>query len=93
MEAIYAALILHRMNKEITEENIIKILDSVEIGYDELDVKKIIIALAGTDIDTIIKEHAQVFVPQEIEEPEEEIVEDKDDDDEEDPIGLTKLFG
>jgi len=54
MEYIYAALLIHRAGKEISEENITKILSSVEVEIDESRVKALIAALDGVDIDDAI---------------------------------------
>ena len=50
MEYIYAALLLHRLGKEITEENLKKVVESTGIEADETKIKTLIASLKGVDI-------------------------------------------
>ena len=55
MESIYAALLLHKADKKITEANIEKILTAAGIEIDKTEITKLIAGLKGTKIDEIIK--------------------------------------
>lgn len=62
MELIYAAMLLHRAKKEINEENVKKVMQSVGIQKNDAEVKALIAALNGVDIEKAIKEAATVAV-------------------------------
>jgi len=51
MEYIYAALLLHNSEKEITEDGITAILGAAGVEADKGRVKALISALSGVDID------------------------------------------
>lgn len=55
MESIYAALLLHKANKKITEANVEKILTAAGVEIDKTEITKLIAGLKGTKIDEIIK--------------------------------------
>ena len=55
MEYIYAALLLHRLKKEISEENIRKIVQAVGVNPDEVKVKALVSALSEVNIDEALK--------------------------------------
>jgi large subunit ribosomal protein L12 len=55
MEYVYAALLLHYGKQEITEENIIKVLQAAGIQVDEVRVKALVAALKEVNIDEAIK--------------------------------------
>ena len=50
MEYIYAALLLHRTGKEITEEHLKKVITATGSEVDEAKVKTLIASLKGVDI-------------------------------------------
>ena len=52
MEYIYAALLLHKLGKEVDEEAITKILQASGAKVDESKVKSLVASLKGVDIDT-----------------------------------------
>ena len=54
MESIYAALLLHKASKKITEANIEKILKAVDVDVDKTQITKLIAGLKGKKIDEII---------------------------------------
>ncbi len=62
MELIYAAMLLHRAKKDINEENIKKVIHAVGIQKTDAEVKALVAALNGVDIDKAIKEAATVAV-------------------------------
>ena len=51
MEAIYAALLLHKSGKPIDEEHINKVLHAGGSVVDESKVKSLVASLKGVDID------------------------------------------
>ena len=55
MESIYAALLLHKANKKITEANVEKILTAAGVEIDKTEITKLIAGLKGTKIDEVIK--------------------------------------
>ena len=58
MESIYAALLLNKANKKITEANIEKILKAVDVTVDKAQLTKVVAGLKETDIETIISSAA-----------------------------------
>ncbi len=50
MEYIYAALLLHKLNQSINEENLKKVLSAAGAHVDEAKVKTLIHSLKGVDI-------------------------------------------
>ncbi len=55
MEYIYAALLLHRLGKELTEENIKKVVKAAGVEPDEVKVKALVAALNEINIDEALK--------------------------------------
>ncbi|OYT61700.1 MAG: 50S ribosomal protein P1 [Thermofilum sp. ex4484_15] len=105
MEYVYASLLLHHAGKEITEDNVKKILSAVGISVDEARVKALVAALKEVDIDEAIKAAtiptvapvAPATAPAE-EKPKEEVKkeekeEKKEVSEEELAEGLSALFG
>ncbi len=62
MELIYAAMLLHRAKKDINEDNVKKVIHAVGIEKTDAEVKALVAALNGVDIDKAIKEAATVAV-------------------------------
>ncbi|HDM67127.1 MAG TPA: 50S ribosomal protein P1 [Thermoplasmatales archaeon] len=58
MEYIYGAMLLHSAGKEITEENLKKVLTAAGIEVDEARVKALAASLEGVDIEEAIKSAA-----------------------------------
>ena len=56
MEYIYATLLLHKLGKEITDENIKKVIDAAGGSFDEARAKTVVASLKGVDIDKALKE-------------------------------------
>jgi len=50
MEYVYAALLLHKTGKEITEENLKKVITATGAEVDESKIKTLIASLKGVDI-------------------------------------------
>jgi len=55
MEYIYAAMLLHKAEKEINEENLSQVLTAAGITVDSMRVKALMASLAEVDIDEAIK--------------------------------------
>ena len=106
MEYIYAALLLHKLDKEITEDSVSKIIEASGIKPDGVKVKALASALGEVNIEDVLKNSvlpaaAPVAAP--VAEPDksssEETKEDKkseaaDEKKEEEALsGLSSLFG
>ena len=55
MEYVYAALMLHKLKKDITEENVISIVKASGAEVNEAKVKSLVASLADVDIEDAIK--------------------------------------
>ena len=55
MEYVYAAMLLHKAGKEISEENVSNILTAAGITVDAVRVKALVASLSEVDIDDAIK--------------------------------------
>jgi len=64
MDYVYAALFLHSAGKEINEENLKKLSESVGIQVDEIKIKALVAALKQVNIDEILKSAATAPVAQ-----------------------------
>jgi len=104
LEYIYAAMLLHRAGKPITEENLSAVLHAAGVNVDANRVKALVAALSEVDIDEVIKTAAAVPMaapaapaPAEAEEKveEEEKKEEKKEEEKEEEVleGLSALFG
>ncbi len=51
MEQIYAALLLHKLGKEINEAHMKKVLEAAGSNAEESQIKSLIASLKGVDID------------------------------------------
>lgn len=56
MEYLYAAMLLHRAGKQVTEEALAKVLDAAGVTTDKTKIKAVVAALSGVDVDKVIKE-------------------------------------
>lgn len=106
MEYIYAALILHNAEKDVTEQGITSILDAAGVDVDESRVKALVAALDGVDIESAIAQAAVAPVaataavtapaapaPEAAPEAEAEEEETKEEEEEAGMAGLGALFG
>jgi large subunit ribosomal protein L12 len=101
MEYIYAALLLHKAGKEITEDSIKKVVEATGVKTDDSRIKAVVGALEGVNIEEAIKNAmtmaAPVAVaPAQAEGKKEEKKEDKQEEkksEEEAAAGLGALFG
>ena len=55
MEYVYSALMLHKLKKEITEENVTSIVKASGTEVNEAKVKSLVAALADVNIEDAIK--------------------------------------
>jgi len=55
MENIYAAMLLHKAGKEITEDSVTNVLNAAGIRVDSIQVKALVASLSEVNIDEAIK--------------------------------------
>ncbi|MBU7044025.1 MAG: 50S ribosomal protein P1 [Theionarchaea archaeon] len=55
MEYIYATLMLDALEKEVTEENLKRIIEAAGATPDEIQIKQLLAALEGVDIKDAVK--------------------------------------
>ena len=55
MEYVYAALMLHKLQKEVTEENVTNVVKATGAEVNEAQVKALVASLADVDIEEAIK--------------------------------------
>ncbi len=55
MEYVYAALMLHKLQKEVTEENVTNIVKASGVEVNEAQVKALVASLADVNIEDAIK--------------------------------------
>ena len=58
MEYVYAVLLLHAAKKDITEDNVKKVLEAAGIAVDEVRLKALVAAVKEINIDEVIKSAA-----------------------------------
>ena len=62
MEYVYAALLLHKLQKEVSEENVSSVIKASGAEVNEAQVKSLVAALADVDIDEAVKAAPAVAV-------------------------------
>ena len=101
MEYVYAAMLLHKAGKEITEENLTEVLKAAGVNVEPAKVKALVASLSEIDIDEAIKS-APMFAAAPApaapaEEKKEEVKEEKKEEEEKEEEtaleGLGALFG
>lgn len=55
MEYIYASLLLHSAKKEISEDNLRKVLNAAGLEADDVRIKMVVAALKEVNIDEVLK--------------------------------------
>lgn len=55
MEYVYAAMLLHKAGKQVSEENLTQVLTAAGINVDAVRVKALVASLAEVNIDEAIK--------------------------------------
>lgn len=103
MEYVYAAMLLHKANKNITEDAVKKVLTAAGVEVNDAKVKALVAALEGVDIEEAIKKQAVMAAPvasvaatgnaQAAPKAEEKKEEAKKEDDSKGAAGLGALFG
>ncbi|MFA5019496.1 MAG: 50S ribosomal protein L12 [Candidatus Pacearchaeota archaeon] len=63
MEYIYAALLLHKLGKEINEEHLKKVISATGENVDEGKVKLLVASLKGVNIDSELENAVAVAAP------------------------------
>lgn len=63
MEYVYAAMLLHKAGKEITEDAVKAVLTAAKVSVDEAKVKALVAALQGVNIEEAIKKAAVTAAP------------------------------
>ncbi|HZW56087.1 MAG TPA: 50S ribosomal protein P1 [Nitrososphaerales archaeon] len=58
MEYVYAALLLHKLNQPVNEENVKKVVSAAGVNPDEIRVKALVSALGEINIDDALKSAA-----------------------------------
>lgn len=95
MEYVYAALLLHKLGKEITEENLKKVIEAAGSQTDESKLKTVVASFKGVDIEKTLKEAAAMpTTPAKAAEGEKKKEEKKTEEKKEEAAeGLAALFG
>ncbi|WP_340820226.1 50S ribosomal protein P1 [Methanolobus sp. WCC4] len=101
MEYIYAALLLHKAGKDITEETVAAVLQAAGVDVDDSRAKALVAALDGVDIEEAMATAAVAAAPAAAapvaaaeEAPAEEAAEEEEEEAEESGMaGLGALFG
>ena len=101
MEYVYGALALHAAGKDVSEENMKKMMGAVGVEIDEAKVKSLIVSLKNLNIDEVLKNASVAPVAQAAPaapaapapEAKEEKEESKEASDEDIASGLGALFG
>tara|TARA_Y100000310_G_C20586982_1_gene765945 strand:- start:743 stop:1039 length:297 start_codon:yes stop_codon:yes gene_type:complete len=98
MEYIYAALLLHKLDQPVNEENLKKVISATGAELDEAKVKTLIASLNGVDIAAELENAsvAAVAAPAasgSSDAPADKKEEKKEEKQEESAAGLSALFG
>jgi len=94
MESIYAALLLHKAGKEVSEENLKKVLEAAGAEVDDGKLKSLIASLKGVDIDKELESASLVTAaPVAASAPEAKVEAPKEEKKEAAAEGLSALFG
>jgi len=95
MEYVYAALLLHKLGKDVNEANIDKVIQASGAHIDSSKVKSLVASLSGVDIDAELAKavvaSAATSAPAAESKPAEEAP--KEEKAEESAAGLSALFG
>ena len=94
MEYVYAALLLHKLGKQVDEAGMKKVLEAAGTTPDEARVKTLIASLQGVDLDKAMSEAAIMPAAAQAGAPSAEKKEEKKEEKaEESAEGLSALFG
>jgi len=99
METIYAALLLHKAQKKITETNIENVLKAADVEVDKAQLTKVVAGLKEADIEAIINSAAAAPVmaaPAASAKPakgaSKKAKKEEEEEEEEEPTGIGSLF-
>lgn len=100
MEYVYAALLLHKLQKDVNEDNLKAVVSASGADVNEAQVKSLVAALADVDIDEAVKAApvavAATAAPAAEDAPAEEPKEEKKEEGKNEEAameGLSSLFG
>ncbi len=62
MEYVYAALLLHKLGKPVSEENLTSVVKATGVAPDEVKIKALASALSEVNIDEALKNAATIAV-------------------------------
>lgn len=97
MEYVYAALLLHKLGKEVTEEGVKSVVAAAGSEVDDSQVKSLVASLKGVDIDKELESASLVSAAPAASsggaKPEEKKAEPKEEKKEAAAEGLSALFG
>ena len=97
MESIYAALLLHKADRKITEANVEKILTAAGVKVDKTEIAKLIAGLKEAKIGDIVKSAGAMPVMTapaggKTTKKKEEKKKEEETEEEEEPTGIGSLF-
>lgn len=93
MEYIYGALLLHKLGKEINEENLNRVLQASGAQIEESKVKSLVISIKDIDIDKELESAVVSATPVAETLKEEKKEKESNEEREEAAEGLASLFG
>lgn len=95
MEYVYAALLLHKLGKDINEDNITKVIQATGAEVDASKVKSLVASLNGVDIESELANAVVASAAPAAGAPAEAKVEEapKEEAKEASAAGLSSLFG
>jgi large subunit ribosomal protein L12 len=100
MEYVYAALLLHKLKQDVTEDNITNVIKATGTTPDEVRIKALVAALGDVNIDEALKSAPMAVAPaaqpssEATKETPEKKEEPKEEKKEEEALeGLSSLFG
>jgi len=95
MENIYAALLLHKLGKEVNEENVKKVVVATGSEVDESKIKSLVASLKGVDIDKELESASLVMAAPTVEGSKGAAKEEKPKEEKKEAAaeGLSALFG
>jgi large subunit ribosomal protein L12 len=95
MEYVYAALLLHKLGKEVSEDSLKKVIAATGADVDESKVKVLVASLSGVDIDEkLANASIAAAAPAASDAPAEEQKEEKKEEPKAEAAeGLASLFG
>jgi large subunit ribosomal protein L12 len=95
MEYVYAALLLHKLGKEVNEHNVKSIVTASGEQADESKIKSLVVSLKGVDIDKELESASLMAAAPAVSAQKEEKKEEKVHEEKKEAAaeGLSALFG